>query len=190
MSQNTLNFIHEINTQSGSWMIKVRILHLWKQPFSLDMILMDERDTIKAKLIYTFERLLRECLIVVLSKFGVAENCGSYRIINHPCTNAGMITLIPRMTLTLSDKRILFKIKRKQFPVYVCFAMTVNKSQGQSLSRVGLYLSRPIFTHGQLYVAVSRVKSKERLKVVVCDANGETTNTTTNVVYKEVLQKM
>ncbi|KAJ9536565.1 hypothetical protein OSB04_un000264 [Centaurea solstitialis] len=54
------------------------------------MILMDERGekiqgTIKAKLIYTFERLLREGSIVVLSKFGIAENCGSYRIINHPC---------------------------------------------------------------------------------------------------------
>ncbi|KAJ9553339.1 hypothetical protein OSB04_017384 [Centaurea solstitialis] len=122
--------------------------------------------TIKAKLIYTFERLLREG------------------------TNAGMITFIPRMTLTPSDKRIPFKIKRKQFPVCVCFAMTVNKSQGQSLSRVGLYLPRPVFTHGQLYVVVSRVKSKEGLKVVVCDANGETTNTTTNVVYKEVLQKI
>ena len=42
MSQDTLNFIHEINTQNDSWMIKVRILRLWKQPFSLDMILMDE----------------------------------------------------------------------------------------------------------------------------------------------------
>ncbi|KAJ9551434.1 hypothetical protein OSB04_015479 [Centaurea solstitialis] len=105
-------------------------------------------------------------------------------------TNAGMITLIPRMNLTPSDKRILFKIKRKQFPVCVCFAMTINKSQGQSLSRVGLFLPRPVFTHGQLYVAISRVKSKDGLKVLICDANGKTMSTTTNVVYKEVLQKM
>ncbi|KAJ9558879.1 hypothetical protein OSB04_013493 [Centaurea solstitialis] len=105
-------------------------------------------------------------------------------------TNAGMITLIPRMNLTPSDKRIPFKIKRKQFPVCVCFAMTINKSQGQSLSRVGLFLPRPVFTHGQLYVAISRVKSKDGLKVLVCDANGKTMSTTTNVVYKEVLQKM
>ena len=118
MAQDGLNFIHEINTQNDSWMIKVRIVRLWKQPFSLDMILMDERvivlclffdimsddmvvnvifaivvyvqgekiqGTIKAKLIHTFERLLAEGSVVVLSKFGVAENNGSYRIINHPC---------------------------------------------------------------------------------------------------------
>ncbi|GJT94830.1 replication protein A 70 kDa DNA-binding subunit B [Tanacetum coccineum] len=66
--------------------------------------------------------------------------------------------------------------------------MTINKSQGQSLSKVGLYLPRPVFTHGQLYVAVSRVKSKRGLKVVVCDQDGNICKTTTNVVYKEVLQ--
>ena len=66
--------------------------------------------------------------------------------------------------------------------------MTINKSQGQSLSKVGLYLPRPVFTHGQLYVALSRVKSKKGLKVVVSDADGNLSNTTTNVVYKEVLQ--
>ncbi|GKA14267.1 ATP-dependent DNA helicase PIF1-like protein [Tanacetum coccineum] len=61
------------------------------------------------------------------------------------------------------------KIVRKQYPLSISFAMTINKSQGQSLSKVGLYLPRPVFTHGQLYVALSRVKSKRGLKVVVCD---------------------
>ena len=37
----------------------------------------------------------------------------------------------------------------------VSFAMTIKKSQGQSLAHVGLYLSNPIFSHGQLYVALS-----------------------------------
>ena len=103
-------------------------------------------------------------------------------------THFGNKVIIPRLKITPSDKRLPMKIVRKQFPVSVSFAMTINKSQGQSLSKVGLYLPRPVFTHGQLYVALSCVKSKNGLKVVICDDDGHLTNTTTNVVYKEVLQ--
>ncbi|GJS66979.1 ATP-dependent DNA helicase PIF1-like protein [Tanacetum coccineum] len=71
--------------------------------------------------------------------------------------------------ITPSDKRLPIKIVRKQYPLSISFAMTIDKSQGQSLSKVGLYLPCPVFTHGQLYVALSRVKSKRGLKVVVCD---------------------
>nr|XP_043638676.1 ATP-dependent DNA helicase PIF1-like [Erigeron canadensis] len=102
-------------------------------------------------------------------------------------SHVGHITYIPRMKLTSSDKKLPFQFQR-QFPLFVCFAITVNKSQGQSLGRVGLYLPKPVFTHGQLYVALSRVKSSQGLKVLICDQQGHPTNHTTNVVYKEVLQ--
>ncbi|XP_071731625.1 uncharacterized protein [Rutidosis leptorrhynchoides] len=102
----------------------------------------------------------------------------------------GNITYIPRMIVEPTDKKIAVKFQRRQFPVTVCFAMTINKSQGQSLLNVGLYLRKPVFTHGQLYVAVSRVTTKKGLKVHILDDEGKSSNTTKNVVYKEVLQSI
>ncbi|XP_076915822.1 uncharacterized protein LOC143575300 [Bidens hawaiensis] len=97
-------------------------------------------------------------------------------------TNIGYQTLISRVSLTPTDKKLPFRLKRRQFPISVCFAMTINKSQGQSLSRVGLYLKDPLFSHGQLYVALSRVKSRDGIKLVILDKESKLTNKTTNVV--------
>jgi ATP-dependent exoDNAse (exonuclease V) alpha subunit len=66
--------------------------------------------------------------------------------------------------------------------------MTINKSQGQSLSNVGVYLKQPVFTHGQLYVAISRVKDRKGLKILIENPDGSCGTKTKNIVYREILK--
>ena len=92
---------------------------------------------------------------------------------------------IPRIPNQPSDDENSFKFTRKQFPVRLCFAMTINKSQGQSVEHVGLDLSSSVFTHGQFYVAVSRVTSVSNIKAIWNEQQEEAI--TKNIVYKQVL---
>ncbi|XP_075486353.1 uncharacterized protein LOC142525956 [Primulina tabacum] len=82
--------------------------------------------------------------------------------------HAGKPVFILRITLEAPcDDFSTIPFRRKQFPVRLCYAMTINKAQGQTLDFVGVYLKEPIFSHGQLYVALSRAKSTDKLKVLI-----------------------
>jgi ATP-dependent DNA helicase PIF1 len=62
---------------------------------------------------------------------------------------AGMRSFLPRIPLCPSDDEMFpFQFKRKQFPIRLCFAMTVNKAQGQTIPNVGVYLPKPVFSQG------------------------------------------
>jgi ATP-dependent DNA helicase PIF1 len=105
-------------------------------------------------------------------------------------SNIGDKVFIPRLSLVPSDKRLPFRFQRRQFPLSVSYAMTINKSQGRSLAHVGLYLPQSVFSHGQLYVALSRVTSKEGLRILITDSDDKNTDETDNVVYKEVFRNL
>ncbi|XP_012843385.1 PREDICTED: uncharacterized protein LOC105963524 [Erythranthe guttata] len=102
----------------------------------------------------------------------------------------GDMVFIPRMTLVPSNSTLPIKFLQRQFPLIVSFAMTINKSLGQTLSHVGLYLPRPVFSHRQLYVALSRVKSRSGITILFDSKSGDRTNVTNNVVYKKVFQRI
>ena len=92
----------------------------------------------------------------------------------------GEIVLIPRIPLIPTD--LFFEFKRLQFPVRLAYGITINKSQGQSLKVAGIMLSTSCFSHGQLYVACSRVGSPRNMFVFA--PGGETKN----VVYQQALR--
>eukprot|EP00965_Chrysotila_dentata_P221666 6192495-Pleurochrysis_carterae.AAC.1 len=88
-----------------------------------------------------------------------------------------------------------------QFPISVAFAMTINKSQGQTLDRAGVYLANNCFTHDQLYVAASRVRDADHLRFCKSISQPRTqqhadltetvsaSHTTANVVFKEAFAR-
>ncbi|KAF0298467.1 ATP-dependent DNA helicase PIF1 [Amphibalanus amphitrite] len=95
----------------------------------------------------------------------------------------GESVFVPRIPLeSSSDSGLGFSFRRLQFPLSVAFGMTINRSQGQTKKRVGVYLPSPVFTHGQLYVAMSRVGAAAGVEVFVAGTS------TRNVVYQEVLE--
>ncbi|XP_074374062.1 uncharacterized protein LOC141714442 [Apium graveolens] len=105
-------------------------------------------------------------------------------------SQVGTTHIIPRIEMEPSNTQWPFEFKRVQFPVQLCYAMTINKSRGQSLHKVGLYLSRSVFTHGQLYVVVSRVTSPSGLHILIDSDSGGYTNVTANVIFEEVFYNL
>jgi hypothetical protein len=67
----------------------------------------------------------------------------------------------------------------------MAFVMTINKSQGQTLNNVGVYLPSLVFYHGQLYVAISWVTSSANIKIFSGQGPNEYMR---NVVYREFLE--
>ena len=66
--------------------------------------------------------------------------------------------------------------------------MQVNKSQGDSLKYVGIWLPKPVFAHGQAYVAPSRVGSLQQCHFAIRPVDDQF-NKTANVVFREVLEE-
>ena len=116
----------------------------------------------------TIIQLSRSCI-------GVRILCGDFD---------GHYKLLPRIILTTNEGDLPFILKSKQFPIPLCFAMTVNKSQGQSFEIVGIDLRTPASCHGQLYIALGRVTSVDGLKVLLAP---NASNTTENIVDLEAL---
>jgi len=112
-----------------------------------------------------------------------------YRIISKDKRFRGKVVLIPRIRLSPNAETLPVSLKRLQFPVRLAFAMTINKSQGQSVEHVEINLQTSVFSHGQLYVAFSRCTSPLNISVLLPEQIQESRGTL-NVVYKKVFNSI
>jgi ATP-dependent DNA helicase PIF1 len=125
------------------------------------------------------------CPVMLLRNLDPANGlCNGTRLVVRACQrnsidaeiilgqHAGKRVFLLRMPLCPSDDQMFpFEFKRKQFPIRLSFAMTVNKSHGQTIPNVGVYLSAPVFSHGQLYVAISRATTRMNIKILALPPN-------------------
>ncbi|XP_074097681.1 uncharacterized protein LOC141526546 [Cotesia typhae] len=96
---------------------------------------------------------------------------------------AGEIVFINRVTL-YCENVYSFTFKRRQFPIKTAFCMTINKAQGQTFNKIAVDLTKDVFNHGQLYVALSRVRSWQSLRLYL--SHEKVDNSVKNFVFKEL----
>ena len=90
--------------------------------------------------------------------------------------------LIPRITFT-TDLPSGFHLCRLQFPLAPAYATTFNSCQGMTLEILGVDLTRPVFSHGQLYTALSHIRRREDARIRLRPG----ALSTMNVTYEELL---
>ena len=90
--------------------------------------------------------------------------------------------ILPRISFlhTLHSGHTLL---RRQFPLAPAYSTTFHSCEGLTYDKIGIDLTRPVFTHGQLYTALSRVRCRTDAKVRL--QAGE--STTTNITYHQLL---
>jgi hypothetical protein len=96
--------------------------------------------------------------------------------------------VLPRIVFRFTLPRSGLIIERRQFPLRLCYAITVNKSQGQTLDKVCVDLREHPFAQGQLYVAASRVRNSNNILILTQDSLlQDGCALTRNIVYQELL---
>ncbi len=100
-------------------------------------------------------------------------------------THKGSRLSLPRMNCAPgTDEFPIPGFRRRQFPIRICFSMTVNKALGQSVTgKLGVDLTNPCLADSQLYVALSRATHAKDVYIYTTFGHHKTKN----VVCSEVL---
>jgi ATP-dependent DNA helicase PIF1 len=139
----------------------------------------------------TYFRLLRNLSIdrgLVKNARVVIQHLGTRLITITPISNDSSVlsteVLLPRITFPYDIPSSPYTLHRKQFALGACYATTFNGSQGLTLDRAGIDLTRSVFSHGQLYTALSRVRHRKD----ICLRLSPDVFQTANVTFSELLQ--
>jgi ATP-dependent DNA helicase PIF1 len=117
-------------------------------------------------------------------------------IINAVCTSHPLIYFmlklsvqvrlhIPRINFHFQPAGFNFIVHRKQMPLALCYATTFNGCQGLTVKKLALDLRRAVFSHGQLYSAMTRVPDAKN--VMILKYEDELDKPTNNIVWQELL---
>jgi len=90
--------------------------------------------------------------------------------------------LLPRITF-LHDLRSGHTLVRRQFPIDLAYSTTFNSCQGLTLDKVAVDVTTPVFSHGQLYTALSRIRTRHDGIVRIAGS----VPVTVNVTYRDIL---
>lgn len=184
LSADTTDYISDNNSESN--MNPPELLNSMKLS-GLPNHCLELKEEVQVILLRNLDQMMGLCngTRLIIQKFG--KKVLQAKIITG--SHVGETVFIPRIVLSPTQTEWPFTFRRRQFPIKLAFAMTINKSQGQTLHNVGIYLKRPVFSHGQLYVAVSRCSNRSGLKVLL-DNTSTHANCTQNIVYREVLNEV
>jgi len=92
---------------------------------------------------------------------------------------------LPRINFEFQPNYCPWTVQRRQFPLRLAYATTFNSCQGLTLDKTVLDLRMPVFAHGQLYTALSRVRSRHDIRCFSPD--GQLPMSIKNIVYRNLL---
>jgi dephospho-CoA kinase len=117
-------------------------------------------------------QLKKGCPLMCMVNF-IPGLCNGSRLIYAGIAQKKRGNYIEAISMDTGKTHSIRKVKYggvRAFPVILNFAMTIHKSQGLTLDQIGVDLTNQVFSHGQLYVALSRVRGFKFLRVLTEDS--------------------
>src|SRR3984957_11141053 len=105
------------------------------------------------------------------------------RLINQRTGHLGDIHCLPRIRFNFTPTNTTWTFSKRQLPLQLGYACTFHSCVGQTLNCMVLDIRTPVFAHGQLYMALSRIRRREDSRIF--SPSGSTQMN--NVVYKDLM---